>query len=91
MNSYGNTDLLQVPSKILAELTKPFVGREEEAKVILLALLTKEHAVLIGEPGTAKSALIRRTAAILNMKCFIYLLTRFTEPAELFGPLDINA
>lgn len=90
MTRYAN-ELLQTPSRILTELTKPFVGREEEAKVILLALLTKEHAVLIGEPGTAKSALIRRTAAILNMKCFIYLLTRFTEPAELFGPLDINA
>lgn len=84
-------ELLKIPMKILAELTKPFVGREEEAKVILLALLTKEHAVLIGEPGTAKSALIRRVAEILNMKCFIYLLTRYTEPAELFGPLDINA
>lgn len=91
MSRYWSNDLLQVPSRVLAELTKPFVGREEEAKVVLLALLTKEHAALIGEPGTAKSALIRRTAAILNMKCFIYLLTRFTEPAELFGPLDINA
>jgi MoxR-like ATPase len=84
-------ELLKVPSKILVELTKPFVGREEESRVVLLALITKEHAVLIGEPGTAKSALIRRIAEILNMKCFMYLLTRYTEPAELFGPLDINA
>jgi MoxR-like ATPase len=88
----GNRDQdLQMLQSILAELVKPFVGREEEAKVILLALLTKEHAVLIGEPGTAKSALIRRVAQLLNMKVFIYLLTRYTEPAELFGPLDINA
>jgi MoxR-like ATPase len=86
-----NEELLKIPPRILTELTKPFVGREEEARVILLALLTKEHAVLIGEPGTAKSALIRKTAEILNMKCFMYLLTRYTEPAELFGPLDINA
>jgi len=84
-------ELLKLLPRILAELAKPFVGREEEAKVVLLALLTKEHAVLIGEPGTAKSALIRRVAQILNMKYFIYLLTRYTEPAELFGPLDINA
>ncbi|WP_438839346.1 AAA family ATPase [Ignisphaera cupida] len=86
-----NKDELMILQKILNELSKPFVGREEEAKVILLALLTKEHAVLIGEPGTAKSALIRRAAQILNMKCFMYLLTKYTEPAELFGPLDINA
>ncbi len=84
-------EYLSIPLRILNELTKPFVGREEEARVILLALLTKEHVILIGEPGTAKSALIRRVAQILNMKCFTYLLTKYTEPAELFGPLDINA
>jgi MoxR-like ATPase len=82
---------LKLIPQILSELSKPFVGRDEESKVILLALLTKEHAVLIGEPGTAKSALIRRAAQLLNMKCFTYLLTKYTEPAELFGPLDINA
>ena len=67
------------------------MGREEEAKVITLALLSKEHIVLIGEPGTAKSALARRAAELLNAKFFMYLLTKYTEPAELFGALDINA
>ena len=86
-----SSDVLQIPGRMLSELSRPFIGREEEAKVIVLALLTKEHAILIGEPGTAKSALIRRAAQILNMKYFMYLLTRYTEPAELFGPLDINA
>ncbi|OYT47840.1 MAG: AAA family ATPase [Desulfurococcales archaeon ex4484_42] len=47
--------------------------------------------VFIGEPGTAKSAMVRRAAELLNAKFFKYLLTRFTEPAELFGPLDIKA
>ena len=87
----AQSDLLSLPATIMKEIAKPFVSREEEAKVIVLALLTKEHAVLIGEPGTAKSALIRRAAQILNMKYFMYLLTKYTEPAELFGPLDINA
>lgn len=90
-NSSSKGRLLELPLKVLNELVRPFVGREEEGKAILLALLTKEHAVLIGEPGTAKSALIRRAAHILNMRFFMYLLTRYTEPAELFGPLDINA
>ncbi|MEM2202734.1 MAG: AAA family ATPase [Sulfolobales archaeon] len=73
------------------ELVKPFVGRDEEAKVVTLALMIKEHAVLIGEPGTAKSALIRRAAALLNARYFSYLLTKFTEPDEIFGPVDIKA
>ncbi len=41
--------------------------------------------------NTAKSALVRRAAELLNAKFFKYLLTRFTEPAELFGPLDIKS
>ena len=72
-------------------LHEPFVGREEEALVITLALITGEHAVLIGEPGTAKSALARRAADLIQARFFKYLLTRFTEPSELFGPLDIAA
>ncbi len=78
-------------SKFLMELHSPFVGREEEARVITLSLLAREHTVFIGEPGVAKSALVRRAAELLNAKFFKYLLTRFTEPAELFGPLDIKA
>ncbi|MEM2011809.1 MAG: MoxR family ATPase, partial [Metallosphaera sp.] len=52
-----SSSLLELPKKFLESLYSPFVGREEEAKVLTLALLTKEHVVLIGEPGTAKSAL----------------------------------
>ncbi len=82
---------LELPKKFLAELSSPFVSRDEEAKVITLALLSREHVILIGEPGTAKSALARRAAELINAKFFKYLLTKYTEPAELFGPLDINA
>ncbi len=87
---YTNVDL-ELPKKFLSELSYPFVSREEEAKVITLALLSREHVLLIGEPGTAKSALARRAAELINARFFKYLLTKYTEPAELFGPLDINA
>ena len=76
---------------LLKKLVEPFTGREEEGRVIVLTLLSREHAVLIGEPGTAKSAMIRRVSELLNARFFSYLLTRFTEPSELFGPIDIKA
>ncbi len=84
-------EFLDLPKKFMDSLMTPFVGREEEAKVLTLALLTKEHIILIGEPGTAKSALARRAAELMNAKFFMYLLTKYTEPAELFGALDINS
>lgn len=87
----GIYELLGKADKFVGELSKPFVGREEEARVIALGIVSGEHVVLIGEPGTAKSALARRAAELINARFFKYLLTKFTEPDELFGPLDINA
>lgn len=68
-----------------------FLGKEEAIRLLLLSVLAGEHAVLIGPPGTAKSALIRTFARLLQANYFEYLLTRFTEPNEIFGPVDIAA
>lgn len=81
----------QLIKRFREELEKPFVGREEEALVITLAMMTSEHVILIGEPGTAKSAMARRAADLVRAKFFKYLLTKYTDPDELFGPLDIAA
>ena len=74
--------------KLEAELAAGFVGREEEARVAVLALLTKSHAVFIGEPGTAKSALIRRLSQLVQCHFFYYLLSKYTVPDELIGAID---
>ena len=79
--------LLQVRD-ILVEM---FVNRESEILAVLTALISGEPAILIGPPGTAKTSLIETLAKLVNAKYFYYLLTRFTEPDELLGPLDINA
>ena len=68
-----------------------FLGKDEVIRLLLVATIAGEHAVLIGPPGTAKSALIRTFARMLNAQYFEYLLTRFTEPNEIFGPVDIGA
>jgi MoxR-like ATPase len=72
-------------------LESRFLGKEEIIRVLLVAVIAGEHAVLIGPPGTAKSALIRTFARLLRARYFEYLLTRFTEPNEIFGPVDIAA
>lgn len=65
-------------------------GREEESKVLQLALITRQHYCIIGPPGTGKSLLIQLTAQQFNVPYFSYLLTKFTVPEELFGPLDVK-
>ena len=72
-------------------LQSRFLGKDEVIRLLLVATLAGEHAVLIGPPGTAKSALIRTFARLMHARYFEYLLTRFTEPNEIFGPVDIGA
>src|SRR5215831_7375466 len=72
-------------------LESRFLGKDEVIRLLLIAVVAGEHAVLIGPPGTAKSALIRMFARLLQANYFEYLLTRFTEPNEIFGPVDIAA
>ena len=80
--------LKKLPRKIITELASGFVGRDEEARVAVIALLCKQHAVFIGEPGTAKSALIRRLSQLVSCKFFYYLLSKYTVPDELIGHID---
>jgi MoxR-like ATPase len=72
-------------------LEERFLGKDEVIRLLLVAAVAGEHAVLIGPPGTAKSALIRTFARMMQASYFEYLLTRFTEPNEIFGPVDIGA
>lgn len=76
---------------IRRELSQKFLAKEEIIRLMLIAAIAGEHMVLIGPPGTAKSALIRAFARLVDAKYFEYLLTRFSEPNELFGPVDIQS
>lgn len=85
-------EALQPRLALLAQsLEQTFLGKDEVIRLLLISTLAGEHAVLIGPPGTAKSALIRTFARLLDAKYFEYLLTRFTEPNEIFGPVDLAA
>jgi MoxR-like ATPase len=77
--------------EIRNRLITMFTGRENEILASLVSLTSGEPLILVGPPGTAKTALIETLAKMINAKYFYYLLTRFTEPDELLGPLDIVA
>ena len=72
-------------------LEQQFIGKDEVIRLMCIAVIAGEHCVLLGPPGTAKSALIRTLSKLLQAQYFEYLLTRFTEPNEIFGPVDIAA
>lgn len=65
------------------------VERDTEVRLMLLATLCGEHLLLLGPPGTAKSELSRRLASLSSGYYFERLLTRFSVPEELFGPLSM--
>jgi len=85
------SDLSAKLGRVAETLDAQFLGKSEVIRLLLIAVVAREHAVLIGPPGTAKSALIRTLAELIQARYFEYLLTRFTEPNEIFGPVDIAA
>ncbi|NLX47550.1 MAG: AAA domain-containing protein [Euryarchaeota archaeon] len=77
---------------IMAELREQFMEREEEIGGALLAMLAGEHVLFIGPPGTAKSQMAKAMCERLRGAYFYYyLLTRFTSPEEVFGPLSLSS
>ncbi|MFT3736850.1 MAG: AAA family ATPase [Rhodocyclaceae bacterium] len=79
----------QVRTSIRAA-TSGLIGRDQMAELMILAAVAQEHLLVIGPPGTAKSAVVRRVAQTMGGRYFEYLLGRFTEPSELFGTVDLK-
>ena len=77
---------------VVSALEHGLLQRDVAVRALLLGLLAGEHVLLMGPPGTAKSALARRLHQLLpGSRWFERLLTRFSVPEELFGPLSLQA
>lgn len=70
-----------------------FVNKQSLIDLMTVCAVAQEPLLLVGPPGTAKSDLVLKFKDALqidNAEYFEYMLTRFTEPSEVLGPIDIN-
>jgi MoxR-like ATPase len=74
-----------------ADMALGLIERDDETDVCLTALVANHHPLLVGEPGTGKTMLSNAIAAWLDGKQFEILMSKYTDPNELFGPVSIEA
>jgi MoxR-like ATPase len=74
----------------VARASRGLVERDALVETIALSAVAGEHLLVIGPPGTAKSEAVRRIARAVGGSYFEYLIGRFTEPNEIFGPVDLR-
>jgi MoxR-like ATPase len=74
----------------IAAASLNLVERAALVETVALAAVAGEHVLVIGPPGTAKSEAVRRISRAIGGNYFEYLLGRFTEPSEIFGPVDLK-
>ncbi len=83
--------------KVEEELSGLFFERKEEIRGLLVGLLSKEHVLLLGPPGAAKSELAEELCSRIvwegrgRVSYFRWLLSRTSTPEELFGPVSLRA
>jgi MoxR-like ATPase len=74
-------------------LGRYFIAKDEIIDLMVVAMVAQEPLLLIGRPGTAKSDIVVRFCQALGVtgnEYFEYMLTKFTEPSEIIGPIDIS-
>lgn len=73
------------------ELYTLYPERESVIDGILVAILSRRHAVLLGDPGTGKTSLNRAIGQCLGLKFFSKMLTQQMPEDVVLGPPDMKA
>ncbi len=77
---------------VCAELSDRFFERDDVVRTLVVTLLAGQHSLVLGPPGTAKSELARElTGRIDGAAYWEILLSKFTAPTRMFGPIDVAA
>jgi MoxR-like ATPase len=93
-NATKKTDPADVRQKILqveSELQGAVLERDDPVHSIMLALLTRQHVLLLGPPGTGKSYLTKLVGSCVDAKVFDTQLGKDSRPGQLVGPLSPKA
>lgn len=77
--------------RIEKELNETYLEREEVIRGLIVGLLTQQHVLLLGPPGTAKSMVAHDLCGRIGGEYFQWLLSRTSTPEELFGPISLKA
>jgi len=83
--------------KLESELNDILKARTDEVMALILGHISQTHVVMLGDPGTGKSYLVRKFAEAFpsdesqKVAFFEVALNAFSKPEEVFGPVDINA
>lgn len=78
-------------SRLLDIISKDLLEKEQIVALGLLCCVSGESLFLLGPPGTAKSMVARRLKeAFAGGTSFEYLMSRFSTPDEIFGPVSIS-
>lgn len=76
----------------LASVKENLIDRDREIEALFACALAGENAVLLGDPGTGKSMLARCFSHVIkDSNHFEWLLTKFSTPDEIFGPISLAA